>query len=109
MGPYLIVSLAGWALRIQRHPDSPIVLVHCQDLKKIPQPSGVVSWLETPRPRGAPTIPVLGASTMDRTSQVLLSITIFPPEEGAVMADVNSMRSAESSSGGVPERLRQGC
>ena len=26
--PYLIVSLAGWALGIQRHPDSPIVLVH---------------------------------------------------------------------------------
>ena len=43
VGPYLIVSLAGWALGIQCHPDSPIVLVHCQDLKKVPQPSSVVS------------------------------------------------------------------
>ena len=38
VGPYLVVSLAGWALGIQRHPDSPIILVHCQDLKKIPRP-----------------------------------------------------------------------
>ena len=58
VGLYLIVYLAEWALGIQRHPDSPIVLVHCQDLKKIPQPSGVVSWLEAPRPKGAPTVPV---------------------------------------------------
>ena len=38
VGPYLVVSLAGWAVGIQLHPDSPIVLVHCQDLKKIPRP-----------------------------------------------------------------------
>ena len=31
VGPYLVVSLAGWALGIQLHPDSPIILVHCQD------------------------------------------------------------------------------
>ena len=36
VGPYLVVSSVGWALGIQRHPDSPIVLVHCQDLKKFP-------------------------------------------------------------------------
>ena len=68
VGPYLIVSLAGWALGIQRHPDSLIVLVHCQDLKKVPQPSGVVSWLGAPRPTGASAVPMLGASTMGRTS-----------------------------------------
>ena len=96
VGPYLIVSLAGWALGKQRHPDSPIVLVHCQDLKKIPQPHGEVSWLETPGPKGAPTIPVLGASIMHRTSQVSPSITVLPPEEGAVMADVDSIKSADS-------------
>ena len=33
VGPYLVVSLAAWALGIQRHPDSPIILVHCQDLR----------------------------------------------------------------------------
>ena len=36
----------GWALGIQRHPDSPIVLVHCQDLKKVPHPGGLMSWIE---------------------------------------------------------------
>ena len=58
VGPYLVVSLAGWALGIQRHPDSPIVLVHCQDLKKVPQPGGMMSWIEAPQPEGAPTVPV---------------------------------------------------
>ena len=28
VGPYLGVSLAVWALGIQRHPDSPIIFVH---------------------------------------------------------------------------------
>ena len=31
IGPYLIVSLIGWALGIQKDPESPIVIVHCQD------------------------------------------------------------------------------
>ena len=34
IGPYLIVSLIGWALGIQKDPESPIVIVHCQDIKK---------------------------------------------------------------------------
>ena len=46
VGSYLAVSLAGWAVGIQLQPDSPIILVHCQDLKKIPRPSGVVSWID---------------------------------------------------------------
>ena len=29
VGPYLVVSLAGWAVGIQLQPDSPIILVHC--------------------------------------------------------------------------------
>ena len=32
VGPYIVVSLAGCALRIKLYPDSPIILVHCQDL-----------------------------------------------------------------------------
>ena len=86
---YLVVSLAGWALGIQRHPDSPLILVHCQDLKKIPRPSGLVSWIEDPRLKGAPTIPELGASTMTRTSQGSPSVGVLPPDEGAVLADVD--------------------
>ena len=99
VGPYLIVALAGWVLGIQRHPDSPIVLLHCQDLKKVPQPSGVVSWLQAPRPTGAPEVPMLGASTMGRTSQESPSIDVLPPEEGAVLADVVSVGSVGSLSG----------
>ena len=51
-GPYLVVSLIGWAVGIQKHPDMPVILIHCQDVKKVPQPSGVRSWIETPRPVG---------------------------------------------------------
>ena len=40
VGPYLVVSLAGCAVGIQLQLDSPVILVHCQDLKKIPRPSG---------------------------------------------------------------------
>ena len=43
VGPYLVVSSAVWAVGIQLQPDLPIILVHCQDLKKIPYPSGLAS------------------------------------------------------------------
>ena len=33
-------------------------------LEKVPQPSGLMLWIKAPRPEGAPTIPVLGASTV---------------------------------------------
>ena len=64
---------------------------HCQDLKKVPQPSGGVSWLEAPRPTGVPAVPMLGASTMGHTSQESPSVDVLPPEEGAVLADVVSV------------------
>ena len=48
--------------------------------------SGGVSWLEAPRPTGAPTVPMLGPSTMGRTSR-------------AVLADVVSVGSVGSLSG----------
>ena len=38
IGPYLIVSFIGWTIGIQKEPESPVVLVHCQDIKKIPNP-----------------------------------------------------------------------
>ena len=70
VGPYLVVSLEGWAARIQLQPDTPTILVHCQDLKKIPRPSGLVSWIDAARPVGVPTPPVFDASTMGRTTKV---------------------------------------
>ena len=38
IGPYLIVSFIGWAIGIQKAPESPIVIVHCHDIKKMPPP-----------------------------------------------------------------------
>ena len=59
MGPYLVVSLEGWAVGVQLHPDSPILIIHCQDLKKIPLTRGLVSWIDVHSPASLPTCWVL--------------------------------------------------
>ena len=87
VGPSLVVSIVDWAVGIQKFPDAPILLVHCQDVKKVPQPSGVRSWITTPSPVSAPPVPVLGTSTVAHTSP---SIDVLPPDEGVVLADVDS-------------------
>ena len=92
------MSLAGWAVGIQLQPDSPIILVHCQDLKKIPRPSCLVSWIDIVHPVGVQTLPVLGASTMGRTTQGSPSIAVLPPDEGVVLSEIASVRSAQFSS-----------
>ena len=97
IGPYLIVSLIGWALGIQKDSDSPIAMVHCQDLKKIPPPAGAVSWLATKQLSIAPSVPFLGASAMQRASQSSPSLTVAAPVEGAIIADVDSEHSIGSS------------
>ena len=63
VGPYLIVSLAGWAVGVQLQPASQLFLVHCQDLKKILHHSGLVSWIDAARLEGLPVPPILGIST----------------------------------------------
>ena len=78
IGPYLIVSFMGWTIGIQKDPDSPIVMVHCQDAKKIPAPTGAVSWLTSKESSIKPSVIVLGASTMHRTVPSSLSITAAP-------------------------------
>ena len=78
IGPYLIVSFMGWTIGIQKDPDSPIVMVHCQDAKKIPAPRGAVSWLTSKESSIKPSVIVLGASTMHRTVPSSLSITAAP-------------------------------
>ena len=40
-GPYLVVALLGWTVGIQKHPDVPMILIHCQDVKKKKSPSRV--------------------------------------------------------------------
>ena len=47
IGPYLIVLLIGWALGIQKDSESLIVIVYCQDIKKVVFSSGGVFWLAT--------------------------------------------------------------
>ena len=105
IGPYLIVSLIGWALGIQKDSNSPIVMVHCQDIKKVPSPPGAVSWLATKQLSIAPSVPILGASTMQRTSQSSPSLTVAAPAEGAIIADVDSEHSVGSS---VPPSITSG-
>ena len=97
IGPYLIVSRIGWALGIQKDSESPIVMVHCQDIKKVPPLPGTVSWLATKQLSIAPSVPILGASTMQRTSQSSPSLTVAAPAEGAIIADVDLDHSVSSS------------
>ena len=75
-----------------------IILIHCQDVKKVPQPSGVQSWIAAPQLVGDPAIPMLGASTVVHTSRDSPSITALPPDEGVVLADVDSVCNGRSTS-----------
>ena len=84
IGPYLVVSFMGWTIGMQKDPDSPIVMVHCQDAKKIPAPPpppGAVSWLTTKESSIKPSVIVLGAGTMHRTMPSSLSIAAAPSAE----------------------------
>ena len=65
LGPYLVVSFAGWAVGVQLHPDSPVPMIHD---KKIPRPRGLVSWLETDCPDSAAIHPVCSTSTVCRST-----------------------------------------
>ena len=97
-GPYLIVATLGWTVGIQRHPDEPVILIHCQDVKKIPQPSGLQSWITISPPGGTPAVPMLGASTVAHTSRDSPSVTALPPDEGVELADVDYLRDGRSMS-----------
>ena len=70
-----------------------MIFIHCQDVKKIPPPSGVQSWLTIPPTGGTPAVPMLGASTVAHTS-----VTALPPDEGVELADVDSAQHERSLS-----------
>ena len=97
IGPYLISSFMGWTIGIQKEPESPIVMVHCQDAKKIPTPTGAVSWLTSKESSIKPSVMILGASTMHRTVPSSLSITMAPSAEEGVAAGGESTRSVGPS------------
>ena len=92
--PYLPTQLIG----IQKEPESPVVVVHCQDIKKIPTPLRAVSWLTSKESSIKPSVMILGASTMHRTLPSLLPITMAPSVEESVIADGESISSISSSS-----------
>ena len=91
--PYLIVSFMGWTIGIQKELESPVVMVHCQDAKKIPTPTGAVSWLTSKKSSIQTSVMILGASTMHRTVPSSLSITMAPSAEERVVAGGESTRS----------------
>ena len=93
-----VVATLGWTVGIQRHPDEPVIFIHCQDVKKIPQPSGVQSWITIPPQGETPAVPMLGASTVAHTSRDSPSVTALPPDEGVELADVDSVRDGWSVS-----------
>ena len=95
---YLIVWFMGWSIGIQKEPESPVVIVHCKDIKKIPTPLGAVSWLTSKESSIKPSVTILGASTMHRTLQSSLPITMAPSVEESVIADGESIHSVSSSS-----------
>ena len=83
---------------IQKHPDVPVILIHCQDVKKVPKLCGVQSWIAAPQPVGAPAVHMLGASTVAHTCRGSPSITALTPDESVVLADVDSVREGRSNS-----------
>ena len=88
--PYLIVSFMGRTIGIQKEPESPVVMVHCQDAKKIPTPLGAVSWLTSKESSLQPSVTILGASTMHRTVPNSLSLTMGLSAEDAPLISVQS-------------------
>ena len=97
-GPYLIVAALGFTVGIQRYPDEPVIFIHCQDVKKIPPPGGVQSWLTIPPTGGTLAVPMLGASTVAHTSCDSPSVTVLPPDEGVELANVDSAQDERSLS-----------
>ena len=97
IGPYLIVSFMGWTIGIQKEPESPVVMVHCQDAKKIPPPLGAVSWLTSKESTLKPAVTVLGASTMHRTMPNSISMTMGLSVEHIAVAGEDASRAVGPS------------
>ena len=97
IGPYLIVSFMGWTIGMQKEPESPVVMVHCQDAKKIPTPMGAVSWLTSKGSSLHPSVMILGASTMHRTVPNSFSLTMAPSAEERVVVGGESTQSVRPS------------
>ena len=69
----MVASLAGWAVDVQLHP---VLLIHCKDLKKIPRPKGLVSWLHSDTLDSSATHPIMGASMVCRSTPGYVPFTV---------------------------------
>ena len=98
IGPYLIVSFMGWTIGIQKEPESPVVMVHCQEAKKIPPPLGAVRHRLTSKESTLkPAVTVLGASTMHRTMPNSISMTMGISVEHIAVAGEDASRAVGPS------------
>ena len=97
IGPYLVVSFMGWTIGIQKDAYSPIIMIHCQDAKKVPRPAGAVSWLTSKDTSIKPSVTVLGASTMPRTERNSLSLKSATREVEGVAPEAQSVRDCSVS------------
>ena len=61
-------------------------IVYCQDIKKIPRPSGLVSWIDVARPVGLRAPSILGASTVGRSTQNSHTTSIGPPADRTLLS-----------------------
>ena len=95
VGPYLVVSLAGLAVGVQLQPASPIVFVHCQDI------SGLVSWINVAHPVGLLAPPILGASTVGRSTQNSQTTSIVPPVDRTLLSGGDSVDSGRPLPGSL--------
>ena len=93
------VRHSGQAVGVQMHPDSPVLMVHCQDLKKIPRPRGLVSWINMNPPELLPTPAVLDASTVCRSTQG--SVSAAGPVARQLQSDGRIADSTQPSPGSV--------
>ena len=93
------MSLAGWAVGVQLQLDSPIILVHCQDLKKISHPSRLVLCIDVALPEGLPA-PLILAPV-----RCAVPHRILPPSLLSGGVSVDSGRSSPGSLLYNPEGL----
>ena len=100
LGPYLVVALAAWDVGVQLHSDSPVLIIHCQDLNKIPRPRGLVPWWQSDRPDPAITQPVLGTSMACQSTPGSAPSTVSGILSHAISSSEFGCRSAGPSTEG---------
>ena len=97
LGPYLVVSLAGWPVGVQLHPYSPVLPIHCQDIKKIALRIGRSRRAEH---RVLNNVDISWDQQMANMFQILNALVFDVPEASACLdqSHYRRMRSSNDSS-----------